>query len=76
MSVLALTHTQTPSLFSSSLLLFFSSSFFFLFSSRYRSIAEQATGQVASVRQQSQIDRLESIQLSEKERKNFETKVM
>ena len=74
MSVLALTHTQTPSLFSSSLLLFFSSSS--SFSSRYRSIAEQATGQVASVRQQSQIDRLESIQLSEKERKNFETKVM
>ena len=66
------THFSHFSLFS----LFSLSSFLLLSSSRYRSIAEQATGQVASVRQQSQIERLESIQLSEKERSHFETQVM
>ena len=43
---------------------------------QYRSIAEQATQQVQVLRQQTQVNTLESIQTSEQERTEFEQQVM
>ena len=43
---------------------------------QYRAIAEEATGQVGAVRQQAQMDHLETIRKTEKERTEFETQIM